>query len=226
MLDNFISIWYSHGMRGNAIYRILAAHPEVYWNTDNKLISSLNPLNIPSNVTSIENLAYGNSIATKIGIWKMGYTTYHSCSLFTQTCFTQVMYSWAHNRNKILFCLVNPIVKNNDGIYIVRYPTYKELGVSAKQYKLIDPSNPHIWVYGTRDRLNMPKTYFSPSTNPLAYNLNVDALFSKDYVTFETEYYKLIAHFNLTSCLNDIRAFILLVLEREEYIRKFWYYAR
>jgi hypothetical protein len=31
MLDNFIPVWYTHGMRGNAIYRILAAHPEVYW---------------------------------------------------------------------------------------------------------------------------------------------------------------------------------------------------
>ena len=25
-------IWYVQGMRGNAVYRILAAHPEVYWN--------------------------------------------------------------------------------------------------------------------------------------------------------------------------------------------------
>ena len=68
----------------------------------------------------------------------------------------------------------------------------------------------------------MPILQYAPSTNPLAYNLNINNLFSTDYITFETEYFKLIAHFNLTSCLNDIRAFILLVLERENYISKFY----
>ena len=60
------------------------------------------------------------------------------------------------------------------------------------------------------------------SSNPMAYNLNIDNLFSTDYITFETEYYKLINRFNLTSCLNRVRAFILLVLERENYISKFY----
>ena len=224
MLDNFITIWYIHGMRGNAIYRILAAHPEVYWDASNKVGNSLNPLHVPSNETSIAGLAYGTDIAAKIGMWKMGYATYHSCSLFTNTCFKQVMYNWANNRNKILFCLLNPLVyfESKSGSFIIKNSTHKELGLSVNQYKLIAPSNPHIWAYGTRNRLNMPRGYLKPSSNPLAYNLNVDALFSTDYITFETEYYKLIAHFNLTSCLNDVRAFILLVLERDKYISKFY----
>jgi hypothetical protein len=156
-------------------------------------------------------------------MWKMGYTTYHTCSIFTDNCFKEVIHNWAHsNRNKLLFCLLNSNWTKINMQVPITYPTRRYLGLTVKQYKLVKPSNPHIWVYGTRDRLNMPKNYFQPSSNPMAYNLNIDTLFSTDYITFETEYYKLINRFNLTSCLNRVRAFILLVLERENYISKFY----
>ena len=222
MLANFIPVWYSHGMRGNAIYRILSAHPEAYWYTTDELDNSLNPLYVPSNITSIEGLAYGNDIAARIGMWKMGYTTYHTVSLFKQAPFNKVLYAWLNNRDKILFPLLSPKYKKENDIELLDYSTYKDLNISINRYKLVDPSNPHIWVYGTRNRLNMTKAYFEPSPHPSAYNLNMNNLFSTDYSTFETEYYNLIAHFNLTSCLNNVRAFILLVLERETYISKFY----
>ena len=87
MLDNIIPVWYTHGMRGNAIYRILATHPEAYWyNYVHAGSNSQHPLHIPSNATYIEGLEDGNNIAVKIGMWKMGYATYHTCSLLFTCC--------------------------------------------------------------------------------------------------------------------------------------------
>jgi hypothetical protein len=205
MISNFISIWCNHGMRGNAIYRILSAHPEVYWD---KYIhagsKSQHPLHVASNITSIVGLP-DNDIADKIGIWKMGYATYHTASLVGGDQWMNVLHSWISNstNNKLLlFGIINPY--------------------DRKLLKLIGTNKPHIQVYGKLDRLRMKVIEYKPSTNPLAYNLNINNLFSTDYITFETEYFKLIAHFNLTSCLNQVRAFILLVLEREDYISKFY----
>ena len=197
-------------MRGNAIFRILAVHPEVYWDKKfhaNRDPAYPSPLDIPSNITSIVGLA-ANDIADKIGMWKMGYATHHTASLVDGQIWKKVFTNWmfnSYNNSLILFGIANPSAT-----------------VDEKLFKLIDTNKPHIWVYGTLNRLNMQPTYYAPSTNPLAYNLNVDNLFSTDYITFETEYYALIANFNLTSCLNKVRAFILLLLEREQYISKFY----
>jgi hypothetical protein len=199
-------------MRGNAIFRILAVHPEVYWDKKfhaNRDPAYPSPLDIPSNITSIVGLA-ANDIADKIGMWKMGYATYHAASLVGEGQWMDVLHSWMSNstNNKLLlFGIINPCdrkVRNNN----------RALSIITNK--------PHIQVYGKLDRLGMEVIEYKPSTNPQAYNLNIDNLFSTDYITFETEYYKLINHFNLTSCLNKVRAFILLVLERENYISKFY----
>ena len=219
MISNFISIWCNHGMRGNAIYRILSAHPEVYWPSDPKVYGDkyayeesstlLHPLYIASNITSIVGLV-DDDIADKIGIWKMGYATYHTASLVGGDQWMEVLDNWVSNstNNKLLlFGIINPRdrkVRNNN------------------RARSIITNKPHIQVYGKLDRLGMKVIEYKPSSNPLAYNLNIDALYSTDYITFEAEYYKLINHFNLTSCLNRVRAFILLSLEREDYISKFY----
>jgi hypothetical protein len=209
MINSFIPIWSYHGMRGNSIFRILAAHPEVYWDKYAHAGSKLlHPLYVPSNITSIESLA-DNDIADKIGMWKMAYATYHTISSIRSPAFPTIIRNWALDFSKhrsLLFCYVNPVGDFN----------------FVKNHKLFSMNKPHIQVYGKLDRLGMEVIEYKPSNNPQAYNLNIDNLFSTDYITFETEYYSLIAHFNLTSCLNDVRAFILLVLEREQYISKFY----
>ena len=212
-MDNFLAIWCNHGMRGNAIYRILAAHPEVYWPSKLKVYwdkyahesgNLLHPLHVSSNITSINGLA-DNDIADKIGAWKMGYATHHTASLVGSEQWSKVLYSWVSNstNNKLLlFGIINPY--------------------DRKLTKLVGTNKPHIQVYGKLDRLGMEVKEYAPSINPQAYNLNISNLFSTDYITFETEYFKLINRFNLTSCLNQVRAFILLSLERENYISKFY----
>jgi hypothetical protein len=222
MLDNFIPIWYPLGMRGNSIYRILAAHPEVYWEGDKSSLS------INSLLTSLI-ISYRdkNILSTSSSSWLLSYITYHTTCIFADKDFKKVMQNWlATDNKKLLFTCVHPPINSKYYGDKGRLVSHNEANIRAKitdkQFKLLDKCNPHIWVYGTNNRFNSIVKHYAPSPESIAYNLNVDALFSKDYVTFETEYYKLIAHFNLTSCLNDIRAFILLVLEREEYIRKFW----
>jgi hypothetical protein len=221
MLANFIPIWFIHGMRGNSIYRILAAHPEVYWDSKSQIDKSVNSLHVSNNITSIDGIDLTSDIANRIGMWKKGYTTYHSCSMFIQPCFIDILRRWS-TTDKLLFGLVNPcippVIKKQDTDI---YQSNEDLGISAEAYKLIDPSRPHIWIHGSRNRLQLPYLYVEPSIEPSAYNLNIDNLFSTDYITFETEYFKLIAHFNLTSRLNAVRAFILLSLEREQYISNF-----
>ena len=116
-------------------------------------------------------------------------------------------------KNKILFSSSHP-----------NWPS----GATCDKKKLLTLTDkPHIWLYGSLNRnyLSSNKSsihkYYEPSPHPLAYNINIDNLYSQDYLTFETEYYKLIKHFNLTSCLNRVRAFILLNLERDKYIVQF-----
>lgn len=220
MIGNFIPIWYSLGMRGNAIYRILSSHPEAY-------VHNTNLLDIDSLVTNLTISEIDNNIlGSKTSSWILSYATYHTTSIFYGNEFNKIMLRWlTDNKNKLLFSCVHPPMNNmqyGDKAYLVNHnQANRGVKITDKQFKLLDKHKPHVWVHGTRDRFNMPIMRYYPSTNPLAYNLNVDALFSKDYITFETEYFKLINHFSFTSCLNAVRAFILLVLEREDYTSKF-----
>jgi hypothetical protein len=210
MLDKLMVVWYCPGMRGNAIYRILAAHPEVYWNINFQQMTTefiAHPLDLPNLETAI-NIDANAYIYNKLSRWKFSYCSYHA-----------IGYVHDPNTKKLIKAWINSKAYTDNYMFI--YNHCKQLITTDDDLLMLD-SKPHIWLYGTRDRLNMPKAYYKPSTNPLAYNLNVDYLFSTDYSTFETEYYKLIAHFNLTSCINRVRAFILLTLERETYISKFY----
>ena len=210
MLNKLIMIWYFPGMRGNAVLRILSAHAESYWNAKLQQIGAefiSHPLDLPNLQTNIniDANAYLNSKLSKL---KFSYSTYHTIGHVDGISTKKLIKDWITSRaftNKYLFIFDH--CKNIN-------PTNHDL--------LVIDNKPHIWLFGTRDRLGMKLQHYVPSTNPQAYNLNIDALFSKDYITFESEYFKLIDHFNLTSELNRVRAFILLTLEREDYISKFY----
>jgi hypothetical protein len=211
--EKSIIVWYLMGMRGNSIYRILAAHPEVYWNPTVQLSSHemlQHPLDLPETVSGFNAMhSDKNGFIKSVPYLQFGYTTYHAVGFIGDSNTNKMLKAWITSNSyldKKLFLLCHPA-------------SFYE--TTAESLLTLD-SKPHIWLYGTRDRLNMPKVYINSSPNPLAYNLNVDALYSTDYSTFETEYYKLIAHFNLTSCINRVRAFILLSLERDNYISKFY----
>ena len=200
-------IWFNSGMRGNSIYRIIAAHPEVFWNEHVSLNSeefTSHPLDLPDSIANMfPPLNY--DINKKVNKWQFSYSTYHTISFVDDDKYLQVVKSWIESKSYIdkkLFSASH-----------VDFFKYNLMSIDDK---------PHIWLYGTCNRLGRDLVYYQTSPNPLAYNLNIDALYSQNYETFEAEYYKLINHFNLTSCLNRVRAFILLNLERDKYISKFY----
>jgi hypothetical protein len=204
-------IWYAFGMRGNAMLRILSAHPEVYWNATLQKNSEefiQHPLELPETVAGFNPIP---NHVNDISKWMFSYSTYHTLGGID---------------NKDINVLINAWVTSNSykskKLFLISHPNINKKKLFISDYLLTMDKTPHIWIYGHSNRLNALPCYYSPSNNPQAYNLNIDNLFSTDYITFETEYYSLIAHFNLTSCLNDVRAFILLVLEREQYISKFY----
>jgi len=210
MLDKLMVLWYSPGMRGSAIYRILAAHPEVYWNPNFQQMTPefiAHPLDLPELQTVFNIDAYAHR-RNKLNNWKFSYCCYHTLG---------------YVRNPSVKLLINEWISSKAYInkYMFIYNHGKHANPTDDNLLMLD-SKPHIWLYGTRNRLNMPKEYYKPSPSPLAYNINVDALYSTDYSVFETEYYKLVAHFNLTSCINRVRSFILLSTERDNYISKFY----
>lgn len=213
-------IWYVQGMRGNAVYRILAAHPEVYWNYHLQQASpeiTIHPLELPETISNFNSiLPIGEmdepdhiGYVEKITKLQFGYTTYHTAG-----------YVGDENTNKIIKQWILSKSFLTKKLFLFCHPPDVKLFSEEIIFNLDD--KPHIWLYGTKNRLKMSIRHYCRSTNPLAYNLNVDALFSTDYVTFETEYFKLITHFNFTSELNRVRAFILLALEREQYISNFY----
>jgi hypothetical protein len=210
-----IIIWYWPAMRGNSVYRILSAHPEVYWNY--KLQQSSHeilqhPLDLPESVAGFNSPDASKNVTGRIeniNYLQFAYTTYHTTGRIDidNVNTYKAIKAWIASKSYL-----------DKKLFVMSHPAemYKDSSLLTLDDK------PHIWLYGTIDRLGVAKHYINLSYNSLAYNLNVDALYSTDYTTFETEYYKLIAHFNFTSCINRVRAFILLTLERETYISKFY----
>jgi hypothetical protein len=209
-------IWYSFGMRGNAILRILAAHPEVYWNPAIQKVSEefiQHPLDLPETVANFNPML---TPAENMNVWMVSYSTYHTVG------YVNIAEGIGDNITALIDTWVTSNSYKSKKLFLIAHPNISNKKLSSSDYTLTLQKVPHIWVYGTINRLKASPYYHTPSTNPNAYNLNIDALYSTDYATFETEYYKLIAHFNLTSCLNRVRAFILLNLERDRYISKFY----
>ena len=57
-----------------------------------------------------------------------------------------------------------------------------------------------------------------PSSNPFVFNIDVYKLYSEDDLIFESEYQKIVNHFNFTSNIDRVRSFIKLYLDRERSI--------
>ena len=217
--EKAIIIWYWPAMRGNSIYRILSAHHETYWNpilqqSSHEMLQ--HPLDLPESAAGFNSPDPSKNATGLIGninYLQFAYTTYHTTGRIDMDNVNtyKAIKAWIASKSYL-----------DKKLFVMCHPAEMYKGYDPSESLLTLADKPHIWLYGTIYRLGVDKHYINPSPNPLAYNLNVDALFSADYITFETEYYKLIDHFNLTSCINRVRAFILLSLERDNYISKFY----
>lgn len=211
--DRCTLILATQGMRGHALYRILASHQEVWWD------SSIMNYNKKSNYSSLE---------------------YPEENIWTNPVFNRphtIDYITAHTT---MFCDRQlPRVSLN---HINNY--YKTSNLSSYLYlhaDFIDYVNrPYIYVYTSdlrkhfdnrsvwykRDMRNHPEEYNryrqklmnTPSTSPLAFNIDITKLFSQNEQIFSIEYIKIIHHFKFTSNIQPVKNFINRYLERERSI--------
>jgi len=211
--DRCTLILAAQGMRGHALYRILASHQEVWWD------SSIMNYNKKSNYSSLE---------------------YPKENIWTNPVFNRphtIDYITAHTT---MFCDRQlPRVSLN---HINNY--YKTSNLSSYLYlhaDFIDYVNrPYIYVYTSdlrkhfdnrsvwykRDMRNHPEEYNryrqklmnTPSTSPLAFNIDITKLFSQNEQIFSIEYIKIIHHFKFTSNIQPVKNFINRYLERERSI--------
>ena len=208
------------GFRGHAVLRILASHPEVWWDS-----SIMNADGIP-NYTSLNypesNVWLDPSLERQL---EVNFVTAHT-----------TMYI-GKDREDISLQYITDYYKMGNTL-----TTYLKLNIDLESsidraYIRLYASNlkQHFkqrWFWHKKDILfnirksdmNLPKQYNkdaikimkNPGNNPLAFNIDISKLFSTNDDIFELEYMSIVNHFNFTSNINDVRSFMLRYLEREQ----------
>ena len=218
-LDNkCIPILAAQGMRGHAIYRILASHKEVWWN------SSIMNEDKKSGYSSLE-------YPKQEGFWKdpittrpntINYITCHTTmfsSIHLPAIPLQYIKDYYSTNNKLLsYIYINAnFIEYIDRPYIYIYTSNLKKHFTQRSYWFKQDMRKHFEEY---DKYHQ-KLMTIPNTNPLAFNIDIHKLFSKDGQMFESEYQKIVSHFNFTSNIKDVRSFILTYLEREQSLLTF-----
>ena len=209
--DRCTLILAAQGMRGHALYRILASHQEVWWD------SSIMNYNKKSNYSSLE--------YPKENIWTnpvfnrphtIDYITAHT-TMFCGRQLPRVCLNHINNYYKTSN-LSSYLYLHADFIdYINRPYIYVYTSDLRKHF-----DNRSVWY--KRDIKNHPEEYNKyrqklmsrPSDSPLAFNIDISNLFSDSEESFKTEYERIINYFNFTDNRFAVRSFILTYLQREQ----------
>ena len=208
-----ILIFYMPGFRGHAVTRILSCHPESHWEplwsyTD----EHDDPLSFPERVSGFT-FFKKDSISLK-----------KASTLVHTGTFLQIGKANESIRSSLssIWNLTNLIrdKKLNKYVFINTHPH----GAAQGLEKVERPKKVILYSESTADRRfdfwedNFEVALRNLSPQEDALNINIDALFSTDYKTFEEEYIKAVRYFNFTPRINAVRAFILRYLEREHYV--------
>lgn len=227
--DNIRLVIFFAGLGGQIVTRILSTHPECYWTEkwNNTSEPDLKPTQFPDTISGFDLISpdvntmkdeYGRAPG---GLGFMPPVRY----MTTQTEKTRVVKeSIKHILNSI------KTVDSSLYVWIHTHPYLYDSDQESPNFS--DLKRPFVYLWASeecvftqlRDKdfhIKNNSKLRPPCSNPLAYNLDVSQLFSKDYAKFEAEYIKLCTHFNFTSRLDSVRAFILRYLERQEYIAQF-----
>ena len=200
--DNFIPIWYRSMFRGNAVQRILSAHPECAWEKEwcaSSDPSNVSPLDFPE---THEAFAGSEEMYEKLGkaeshAWAHTGFGLHDLSRETIKKFKRAIQT---HSDKLVFFSLHP---NSDSI----------VGNNSRNVFLYS-SEPFTRPFKVkRDTIVIP-----PIDHPSVFNIDIAKLFSDDYKTFLHEYSQIVDHFKFTPKTNAVRAFILRYLEREQYV--------
>jgi len=207
------------GMRSHALLRILASHREVWWDStlmNDKGILTKDSLSYP--VTK-------NNFFTDVRVEMPKYLSYSTAQtnmvtsrkLTTNIAIDMLKNYYKHNS------LLSYLIFHTDFIDIVNHSfiflytsNIKATMQQRKQWYNYDMQS-HGYDYTSKNI----KLISKPHKSSLAFNIDIHRLFSKNDLIFEMEYIRLVDHFNFTANINRVRSFILLYLEREQYISTF-----
>jgi len=211
MSKKLIGIIYFQGGAGGALTRILQSHKEVYWTTDwlnHDDPDITDPIQFPNNPITLrrENPDMG----------------------LPDSYYLQSAHGMSHHSFRMIVPYVNKFIK--DGCSkIFFYDALRDIDIICKG---TCPQKNYIYCYASNIFLNKRySTIFEEDfiksqidtvnrNHPMYiqqanYVVNIENLLNIDYYIFEEEYNKLISHYNLTSRISGVRAFILAWIERQ-----------
>ena len=215
----FIFINYYVGCNGNLLFRILCAHPEIYWHEDwaNHQDVDRSPLGWPDTVDCY-NMEWAKSF---IGNVKTNFYSVHA--------------QWHEDHNadaQYLRQYLKDFMSSDAKWYpmknhrfTLRNGTYSREQDSNldKCHHVLIKKNPHL----AQDRLEVIhrdkernfvkgcKQHFGRYREKAHLIIDIDRLISPNYNLFLSEYLKLVRYFDLTPLINPVRAYILLYNERQ-----------
>jgi len=209
-----ILIFYSHGFRGHAVTRILSCHPEAHWEPkwSSGNLEHDNPLSFPESVSGF-NFYIPSDISLKKASTFVHTGAYLEIGQNDKTLTKNILS--VYNLSKLL-----KDTKSDKYIFLNTHPHQNAVGFEKveRPKKVILYSKSHLdprYSLWTDKKLNS----LSPQENAL--NIDIDKLFSADYIEFEDEYLKAVTYFDFTPRINAVRAFILRYIERERYISNY-----
>ena len=200
--NNFVPIWYYKLYRGNAVQRVLSAHPECAWEKDwcaSLDSSNVSPLDFPE--------THSAYLGSDENIKRLGESESHA---------------WAHTGFGLHHLTQDTIKKFRQAakthkdklVFFSQHPDEKTIISIKKRNVFLYSSQPFIRPFKDKQ---VPKKVL-PIEHPAVFNIDIAKLFSDDYKTFLQEYCQIVDYFNFTPKTNAVRAFILRYLERERYI--------
>lgn len=216
----FIFINYYIGCNGNLLFRILCAHPEIYWHEDWANHSDVNkgPLDWPDTVDCY-NIEWADSF--------IGSTV--------KTNFYSVHAQWHEDHNadaRYLKHYLKDFIQSGTKWYPMKNHrfTIRNGGYTKENSKNLEKchhilikKNPHLaserltTIHRDKDRdfIQGCKQHFGRYRDSAHLIVDIDRLIHSNFDLFLSEYLKIVRYFDLTPRVNPVRAYILLYNERQ-----------
>ena len=215
----FIFINYYPGCNGNLLFRVLCAHPEIYWHEDwaNHEDEDRSPLGWPDTVDCY-NMEWAKSF---IGTVKTNFLAVHA------------QWHEDHNANaKYLKQYLKDFKQSSAKWYPMKNHRFTLLdgGYSKESdsnlercHHVLIKKNPHlaqerlqiIHRDKTRDFISGCKQHYGKYRDKAHLVVEIDRLLSESYAIFLSEYLKIVHYFDLTPRINSVRSYILMYNERQ-----------
>lgn len=209
------------GCNGNLLFRILCAHPEIYWHEDwaNHRDVNRSPLGWPNSVDCYDIewadtfIGWGNVKTNFYAVHAQWHEDHNADARYLKQYLKDFKASTAR---------WYPIKNHRFTLRNVGYSKESDKNLELCHHVLIK-KNPHgaqsrldiIHRDKGRDFIKENKRHFGKYRDKAHLIVEIDRLLSTDYDIFLSEYLKIVHYFDLTPLINDVRAYILLYNERQ-----------